>query len=119
MSACSKVVNYYDQSTIPLSATHVYSSLMIFFFFLISPHKSSTPHGLLSKTFIFLVHSVLSSNISLSLSLSLSLSMWKLDLHQILSFLVSPKSCGYLIPVQEAGFNNKHEHSIIFLLSQA
>ena len=71
MSACSEVVNYYDQSTIPLPATHVYSSLMIFFFFLISPHKSSTPHGLLSKTFIFLVHSVLSSNISLSLSLSL------------------------------------------------
>ena len=44
-------------------------------------------------------------------------SLCKLD--KILSFTVSPKSRGYLIPVQKAGFNTKHEHSVIFSLSQA
>ena len=100
-----------------LTPNHTRLPFLNKFFFLISPHKSSTPHGLLSKTFIFSVLSVLSSNTSLSLSLSLSL--WKLDLHQILSFPVSSKSYGYLIPIQKAGFNTKHKHSVIFSLSQA
>ena len=109
--------------TISLPATHVYLSLRIFFFF---PHKSTTPHGLPSKDseVLFFQFSLLSvlcfvfhSFVLQAVTPSVPLSLCKLD--KILSFTVSPKSRGYLIPIQKAGFNTKHEHSVIFSFSQA
>ena len=114
-------INYYDQSTSPLSllATHIYGyTTLKWYLASYSVYYQKFYFFQLSVFCVFSFSTSIRPHLSLSLSLSFSFSI-SVEVRQILSFTVSLKSCGYLIPVQEAGFNTKYERSVIFLLSQA